>query len=160
MGHIHSPDTTVIIASFENAIRLGHTLLILLKPCYEHQRFVDVDLFYFRLRSLWLLCTTVGATLCSPENVLTQGWEKHLYKDLSWICERLLANPVEKLQQAGLPAVTDAAYNGHPAPSAARLEVVEKLARKINKEQGLDVEATIHNLSLINFKFQLEEFED
>ena len=151
---------TVIIASFENAIRLGHTLLILLRPSFNYQRYADIDLLYFRLRSLWELCTTVGATLCNHEGVLPQYWEEYLSEKMSWICEHLLANSIEKVQQISLPIGTDAASNVRPAHSAAQLKVVERIARKINKEQGLDLDLTNRNFTNLNFIFRREKFED
>lgn len=160
MDHVYSPDMTVIIESFENAIRLGHTLLSLLWSYYKHRGFADVDLLYRRLCSILELCIIVGAAICNREDLLRKHWEDYLSDMMNWMCENLLASSIEKVQQRSLPTGTDARSSVRPAPSTAQWEVVEKLARKINQDQDLNLNKAISNLTHLNFLIQLERFED
>jgi hypothetical protein len=150
---------TAIIALFENAIKRGHKVLILIRPFFT-KVFTDIDKFYRRLRTLWFLCITTGAALCEYEGTVSQYKIEWLSESMSWICDSLMQGAIEKAQQLGLSDATRAASGELPVPTIQQTKVVESWARDMNKTFGRGIDRVTQGLSDMIFLLHLKPFEE
>lgn len=160
VDRVLSPELTALIALFEDAIKLGHKVLILIRPFYIKEDFPEVDRLYPRLRTLWTLCVTVGAALCEHEGTVPQTWIEWLTSKMSWVHDSLLQEAVEKAQQFGLSDAIRAARGELPAPTTQQGKMVESWARDMNKEHGEYIDLITQALSDYDFLLRLKPFEE
>ena len=162
VDRVLSPEMTAVIALFEDAIKLGHKVLILVRSFtfYSKEDFPSIEAFYRRLRTLWGLCITVGAALCEYEGTVPQEGIDWLSESMSWICDSLMQGAIEKVQQLGLSDAIRAAPGELSAPSKQQRKVVESWARDINERHGEDINLATQALSDYNFLLRLKPFEE
>jgi hypothetical protein len=155
-----SPEMTALNALFEDAIKPGHKLLILLRHFYTRKGLGDIDELYRRLRTLWFLCITTGAALCEYAGTVSQEDIEWLSMSMSWICDTLLQDATEKAQQLGLSGAIRAASGELPAPTPQQREVVKSLTRDMNKTYGRGIDRITQGLSDMNFLLRLKPFKE
>ena len=151
---------TAIIALLEDAIKRGHTMLYLLLPFLTPARSSDVDMLYYKLRTIWNLCITVGAALCEYEGTVPQLEIDWFSKSMPWICDSLLQDALEKAQQMGLSDAINATPGGLPAPTTQQGKMVESWVGDMNKEHGKNIDLAIGLLTESNFQLQLKRFDE
>lgn len=160
VGPIPPPELTPIIANYEEAIKLGHSLLRLLRPyCRISKPESGICILYFNQLSLWHLCITVCAALCAFEGTLPQWQIDRLSENSSWTCHFLVKDAVEKTQRLRLPDRSGAASKARK-PTVAETEVADKIAGDFNTKYGVSINREIQCLTAFQIGFQMKSFEE
>jgi hypothetical protein len=149
-----------VVVNLEAAIKLGLPLLQLLVVYLDGRTKDEIFLLRHRIRTLWVLCISVGAALCESEIDLVPGIHiEKLIPVSSWIA-KTLEGVLARTRELSLVEGTFAGLGPLSGPSNKERAAFRKFSVETNKQHSSNMDATARSLAIVNFGLQLKIIED